>query len=112
MRLALISHPWSPITPSIQLGILKSHLEMQSDGTHQVDIFTLFLELAALIGIENYQMLAETSIGTKLGNMFFQHLLYEKSHIPLPDLIVSGIFQAPPKRLEQKRYLSVFVDIH
>jgi len=70
--------PFSPFSPSSQLGVLKGWLDAQPDRPYSVDTAHLFVHLAREVGLPAWETLTNTTHGTQVGNLLFQrHLLGE-----------------------------------
>ncbi len=76
MRALLVSLPFSPFSPSSQLGVLAGHLRDQPGRSYEVETAHLFVHLAARVGLAGWEGLSNTTWGTRVGNLLFQrHLL-------------------------------------
>lgn len=71
MRCLLLSLPWAPLHPSIQLGLLAETAHALGERTGAgiaVRTWHAFLPFVAALGPERYELLATDGAGTRVGN--------------------------------------------
>ena len=83
-RVALISMPW-PLAnrPSIQLGTLKSFLNLKAPEA-RVDCYQPYLDVANLLGMSQYSSIAER---TWVAESIYAYLIYPAKRAVIKDLV-------------------------
>ena len=77
MRALLVSLPFSPFSPSSQLGVLAGHLRDQPGRSYEVETAHLFVHLAARVGLAGWEGLSNTTWGTRVGNLFLAQRCFQ-----------------------------------